>query len=80
MAKFDPNSLTKEQLDRAVRSGKLSDYYFENNTLIKEIATSNGGYVLKLIEFSHSAGKKHVQMDFIYNSDGILIDKRIHNF
>lgn len=80
MAKFNPNSLTKEQLDRAVQSGKLSDYYFEDNTLIKEIATSNGGYVLKLIEFSPSTGKEHVQMDFVYDSDGKLIDSRLHKF
>lgn len=80
MARFDPNSLTKEQLDRAVRSGKLSDYYLEDNTLIKEIATTSGGYVLKLIEYSPDMSKEHIQMDFIYDSEGNLIDKRMHKF
>ena len=80
MGKFDPSSLSKEQLDEAVRSGRLSDYYFDDDTLIKEISTSSGGYVLKLIVRSSSAEKDHVQMDFIYDSDGRLVDQRLHKF
>ncbi len=80
MGKFDPRSLTKEQLDEAVRRGQISDYYLDDNTFIKEISTSSGGYVLKLVERSVETGKDHIQMDFIYDSEGNLIDKRLHKF
>lgn len=80
MGRFNPNSLTKEQLDKAVRTGRISDYYLGENTCIKEIATKDGGYILKLIEYAPNTQKKHIQMDFIYNSNGTLIDQRLHKF
>ncbi len=80
MGEFNPNSLTKEQLDRAVREGRLSDYYLDNNTLVKEIEMQNGGYILKLVEKVPGSSKDHIQMDFIYDSNGRLVDKRLHKF
>ena len=80
MGKFDPRSLTKEQLDRAVREGRLADYYLDDSTLIKEVSTKDGGYILKMVEFVPDTRKEHIQMDFIYDSDGKLIDKRLHNY
>ena len=80
MGKFDPRSLTKEQLDRAVREGRLADYYLDDSTLIKEVSTKDGGYILKMVEFVPGTKKEHIQMDFIYDSDGKLIDKRLHNY
>ncbi len=80
MGKFDPRSLSKEQLDRAVRDGRLSSYYLDDNTLVKEIARKNGGYVLKLIEYVPGGSKEHIQMDFIYDADGNLVDKSLHRY
>lgn len=79
MARFDPTSLTREQLDDAVRTGRLNDYYLDDTTLIKEVATRSGGYVLKLIERVDN-GKGHIQMDFIYDRNGRLIDKALHRY
>ena len=80
MGKFDPRSLDKATLDRAVRDGTLSSYYLDGNTLVKEIAMRNGGYVLKLIEYLPGTKKEHAQADYIYDSNGKLIDHKIHNF
>ncbi len=80
MGKFDPRSLTKEQLDRAVREGRLADYYLDDKTLIKEISMKDGGYILKMVEYVPGADKQHIEMDFIYDANGRLIDKRLHNF
>ena len=79
MSKFDPRSLSKETLDKAVRDGRLADYYLDDNTLVKEISTNSGGYVLKLIEYVDSTKKKHIQMDFVYDSTGKLINSSVHN-
>lgn len=80
MSQFDPRTVTKEQLDEAVRTGRISDYYKDDTTLIKEISRENGGYVLKLIEYVPGTRKEHIQMDFIYDADGRLIDKALHKF
>lgn len=79
MARFDPTSLTCEQLDNAVRTGRLNGYHLDDTTLIKEVATKNGGYVLKLIEHVGN-DKEHIQMDFVYDSNGCLIDKSLHRY
>lgn len=78
MGNFNPTSLSKEQLESAVKSGRLSGYYQDNNTLIKEISRKDGGYILKLIELVPGTSKQHIQMDFIYDANGKLIDKRLH--
>ena len=77
MGTFNPNSLTKEQLDKAVRSGKIDGYYFDGDTLIKEISTTGGGYVLKLI-VNVDNQKEHAQADYYYDSNGNFIRHEIH--
>lgn len=79
MARFNPASLTREQLDEAVRTGRLNDYYLDDNTLIKEVATRGGGYVLKLLERADN-GKEHIQMDFVFDANGYLVDKVLHRY
>ncbi len=80
MGKFDPRSLSKNELEKAVNSGRLSSYYIDSNTIIKEISRKNGGYVLKLIERVSGSAKDHIQMDFVYDSEGRLVDKHLHKF
>lgn len=77
MGKFNPTSLTKEVLDKAVSIGKLSDYYIDGDTLVKEIARKDGGYVLKMIVNANNA-KEHVMATYVYDNNGRLIDTHIH--
>lgn len=79
MGKFNPRSLTREVLDEAVRTGRLSSYYLTDECLIKEIKRSNGGYKLSIIEYTDTSSKQHVMCDYIYDENGILIDHRIHS-
>lgn len=78
MGKFDPRSLTKEVLDKAVKSGSISDYYLGDNCLIKEVSLKNGGYKLSLIEYVDSSKKKHVMCDYIFDSSGRFVEYKIH--
>lgn len=79
MGDFNPNDLTKEILDSAVRTGRISDYYLGDNCLIKEVSLSNGGYKLSLIQYTESSPKKHVMCDYIYDRTGKLMEYRIHS-
>lgn len=78
MGKFDPRSLTREVLDEAVRTGRLSSYYLNDGCLIKEIKRADGGYKLSLIEYVDNTKKQHVMCDYIYDETGRLVDYRIH--
>lgn len=78
MGSFDPRTITVEQLEKGVKGGKYTDFYKDESSIITEISRNGGGYVLKLVEYVPNTNKMHVQMDFIYDSKGNLIDKRLH--
>ena len=78
MGKFDPRTVTDEQLQKAVDSGKIDDFNRTDSGGIQTYQTmSNGDTLIKDVEPADN-DKLHQQTDFTI-SGGYITDISPHN-
>lgn len=78
MGFFDPRTVTDEQLQSEVDSGKIDAFKrTDNRGIQKYITTSSGETIIKDIEPADTP-KLHQQTDFTI-SDGYITNIKVHN-